>query len=161
MISRFGQWGTVSRLVSNINSDMQRAKDISLKRFVLYAEGSAKKHLRNQDLKWKPLNPKYLAAKVKRGGSGKILIDTSTYFQSITGWVSGDTALVGVKREAKDKKGNVIANIARVNEFGSAKRNIPARPLWKPVLTETLKYIRSKGDPAKIYLEIIEKKYRQ
>jgi hypothetical protein len=159
-ISRFGAWGAVSRLIKNIDTDMSRAKDISLKRFVLYAEGKAKKHLRDQDLRWQRLSPKTLAAKVKKGGSNKILIDTSTYFQSITGWVHKDHALVGVKREARDKKGNVIANIARVHEFGSPKRNIPARPLWKPVMKETLKYMRGKGNPAKIYLEIIEKKYK-
>lgn len=159
-MERFGNWGAISRLVKNIDRDLIEARKISLRRFVLFAEGSAKKHLRDQDLKWKPLSAKYLVAKVKRGGSGKILIDTSTYFRNITGYIKNETALVGIKREAKDKKGNVLANIARVHEFGSPARNIPARPLWQPVLKESIEYMKKSGNPAVIYLELIENKYK-
>lgn len=159
-VERFGDWGKMSRIIKNINRDLAQARDMSLKRFVLFAEGGAKKHLRDQDLKWKPLNPQYLAAKVKRGGSGKILIDTSTYFRDITGWVKNEMALVGIKRESKDKKGKPLANIARLHEFGSPSRNIPARPLWKPVLKESITYIKKNGNPAVIYLELIEQKYK-
>lgn len=160
-IKRIGDWRNALALVANLNNDMERARKITLKRVGLYAEGKAKKHMSKQDLKWLPLKPRTITAKVRRGESEKTLIATSSYFQSITSWVKKDKVLIGVKRNVVNRKGQVIANIARVHEFGSSTRNIPARPLWKPVLKETVKFMGKSKDlnPSYVFLNIIKQKY--
>lgn len=160
-IRRTGNWRGVASLVDNLEKECKIAVDTSLKRFALKAEGTAKKHMRDQDLNWAPLKPATLAAKIRKGYSEKTLIRTSSYFQSITSWVdkSSDTAYVGVKKDAKEKDGRHIHKIARIHEFGSMSGNIPARPLWEPTMEETIEWHKKKNNPADIFLRNI-RKYR-
>lgn len=136
MLGKIGNWDKVTSIINRLENEAQKAADISVKRWGLAAERIAKKHISAQDLGWKSLNPKYVSAKVKAGYSKNVLVRTSSYFQSITSWTMQGYAFVGVKREARDKQGNVIANIAAVHEYGSITANIPARPLWQPTLKE-------------------------
>ena len=89
---------------------------------------------------WKPLSTKYREKKIKDGFSEKIYVRTSSLFQAITSWkdVSGKKIKVyyGVKRNAINKNGENIANIAAIMEFG-----VNARPLWRPSRTEMLKWM--------------------
>jgi hypothetical protein len=105
-------------------------------------------HLANQDLGWKDLSESYKAvkerkfkkraAKVRKSKRKdapvqKILIDTSTLFQSITSFAKDGKVHVGVP--AGDKYadgGKSLAYVAAVHEFGVESRGIPARPLFKP-----------------------------
>ena len=139
MINRIGNWDKVTSIINNLENEAKKASDISVKRWGLTAERIAKKHISAQDLGWQALSQRYLDSKVKKGYSNNILVRTSSYFQSITSWTMQGYAFVGVKREAKDSYGNVIANIAAVHECGSITANIPARPLWKPTLEEMKK----------------------
>lgn len=158
-VRRIGSWGLASAIIKRLSYDLQQSRDKSLRLISLYAEKTAITHLRDQDLNWKPLKPNTLKRKLKVGESEKTLIATSSYFQSITSWLQKDTALVGVKRNVRNKQGQVIANIARVHEFGSPLRRIPKRPLWKPTLKETIVFANKEANPAKLYLEFIKKKY--
>jgi len=96
------------------------------------------KHLQNQDLGWNKLNKKYLARKKKQGLSTVTLIATSQLMQSITTQSSSNkmSAFVGVLRTAKRRGGGKAVLIAAIHEFGSKRRKIPARPLFRPTLQE-------------------------
>jgi hypothetical protein len=112
----------------------------------LRGEAIAKLHLQNQDLGWQPLSDRYLKLKMKqrkgkRRLSEKTLIATSSYFQSITSKVLGRRVLIGVMRGVRNDDGQEIANIAKIHEYGSTARNIPARPLWQPTLEELKNYV--------------------
>lgn len=172
---KIGDWNKVASLVFSISKEMERARETSLKRFGLKVEGLAKTHISTQDLNWKPLSPAYRNKKLGSYGrttksgradrrftkkrSENILVATSTYFQSITSWVHGETVYAGVRREASYADGAKVANIAAVHEFGSPSRNIPARPLWKPSYKEAIAWHKSSNSPEKIFLENIKKKY--
>ena len=147
---RTGDWAKVARLIGNMSKEMKRAQELSLKRFALKAEGTAKKHISDQDLGWAALKAATVADKKRKGYSDKILVRTSDYFQAITSYTLKDHAYIGVLKVAKNKDGNVIANIAAVHEFGSPKRNIPERPLWKPTLDETITWAIKNNDPRDI-----------
>lgn len=150
-IEKVGEWDRVRLAIMMLKKEAQKSKSISLKRTGLFAEGEAKKHVSRQDLNWKPLNKEYLRRKKKRGLSNKILVATSTYFQSITSFVDMDTAYAGVRRVSRYKDGKSVANIAKIHEYGSKERNIPARPLWRPTFHAARKYWFEKANAALIF----------
>lgn len=159
-VRKTGDWGKVALLIGNLSKEMRHASVTSLRQFGLKAEGTAKKHMSNQDLGWAALKPATLAAKLRNGQSENILIATSSYFQSITSWVDEKdmTAYAGVKKLAKNSEGDVIADIAAVHEYGSQSGIIPARPLWHPTFGETVKwFLTSNSRPDIIFLRNIKK----
>lgn len=83
--------------------------------------------------KFKPLAPATIAAR-KGGGSTKALIDDGDMIRSIkvVPLFGGEVFFVGIHKTAVDKKGNVLANIAEVHEFGTKDKRIPARPFMRP-----------------------------
>lgn len=155
---KVGDWKKVTNLVANIGKEMLAAQKISLMRVGLKAEGTAKKHISQQDLGWKPLKPATIAYKIRKGYSENILVMTSSYFQSITSWVVNDTVYAGVKRGVVHKKsGTEMGIIARVHEYGSLSGKIPARPLWQPTMEETIEWHLSKNSPVDIFVERMKK----
>lgn len=156
MFKKIGKWKQVFKVVKNLKKEADKAQTESLQRFGLFAEGRAKLHMSNQDLSWQPLKASTL--KYKKGD--KILIETSAYFQSITSWVNKNTVYAGVSRKAKNGKGEEIANIAAVHEFGSKSRNIPARPLWKPTLKESVNWHFKSNTPEKILIKNLKKYFQ-
>ena len=156
---KFGDWQKVRILVANLPKEADRINHQSLMQVGLKAERLAVKHMANQDLGWKPLNKEYLAKKIAKGGSEKTLIDTSTYFQSITSGVDGRVAMAGVFRKARHPDGRVVADIARDHEFGVKKKNLPARPLWGPVFREVSGWIKKEKFFARRLHDELMKKY--
>ncbi len=154
---RIGNWRGVSQMIGQLPRTLAESRQLSLRRWSLKAEGLAKGHMHYQDLGWTPLKAKTLAAKLKKGQSELILIATSSYFQSITAWVNNDTALAGVKKGVKGKNGQVLDEVARVHEYGSPSKNIPARPLWQPVLDETMKWHLNNNRPEFLLKESLKK----
>lgn len=142
-VQKFGDWDLVTNLAKNMSADTLRANKISLAQIAARAEASAVKHIRDQDLKWAPLDPKYMERKKKKGFSTKTMIRTSSYMQAVTSKVNdqGTQSFAGVTRKAKNKEGEQIADIAKTMEYGSVVQGIPARPLWKPVFSEMKKYL--------------------
>ena len=155
---KVGDWRKVTASTKMLKREMEIARMMSLKRFGLKAEAIAKGHISRQDLGWAPLDPKYLAKKIKKGLSNNILIATSSYFQSITSYVILDTAYIGVKKQIRHDDGSFIADIAKLHEYGSDTAGIPARPLWKPTLNEVLIWHVKKNLPAR-YFKINMRKY--
>lgn len=141
-VSRFG-WDRVRRLLDRVRPEMERAQKQSLMLWGLKAEKTAVLHIRNQDLGWKALNAQYQAAKVRKGLSELTLVATSSYVQSITSWVDGDTVLAGVKKTAKNKDGEELGNIG----FWLEKD----RPLWKPTFDETMAWHYKNNTPQMIF----------
>jgi hypothetical protein len=86
-----------------------------------------------------PLKPEYKEWKAQHGYDTRILIQTDEYVRSIRWWQlpSGDT-VVGVPNKIHHS-GLPMRILARVHEFGSAKANIPARPVWRPVLSSFIR----------------------
>ena len=158
---KIGDWEKVERLIKAIKPEMVAAKNQSLMRWGLKAEGIAKKHISMQDLNWKPLKPETLAAKIRKGYSENILVATSSYFQSITSWADlpNNTVYAGVKKEARDEEGNVIADIAKVHEYGSLSGRIPKRELWGPTFEEVMVWHFDKNTPERLFAERIKKYY--
>jgi hypothetical protein len=146
-------------MINNLSNDIEKSNDLMLKRIALKAEQMAKDHLQKQDLGWEALKPSTLKQKIRKGLSEKTLIATSSYFQSITSFNDKNAAYAGVKRTARNKEGQELANIAKIQEYGSKVRNIPARPLWQPVFRAMIRYIREKQLFAKAFIDYAKKKY--
>ena len=123
-----GRWDLVGLLTANLDKEIEASNKTGLKQVGLIGEKLAQEHLSNQDLSWKPLGIATQERKKKKGQSDKILIATSTYFQAITSQTARNMAWIGVKKEVRNKDGEVVADIAAVHEYGSLARNIPARP---------------------------------
>lgn len=160
MIKRVGDWDKVARVISNLSSEMQKAQIQSLQQWGLKAEALAVGHMSTQDLGWEELKASTIASKVRKGQSENILIATSSYFGSITSWVDKGTSTVyaGVRRTERDKDGNIIADIAKLHEYGSSARGVPARPLWQPTLDELSEWFpKSKSRPSEIFIKNIKK----
>lgn len=158
-IKKTGDWDRVRRLIADISPEMQKARQQSLQRFGLKLETITKKHISAQDLGWVPLNSKYLATKVRKGYSENILVMSSTYFKSITSWVQGGICYTGVTREMREDDGTLIADIAKIHEFGSISGTISARPLWVPSFAEAIAWHIKSNQPARIFARNIKALY--
>lgn len=156
-VHKIGDWNRVKLLIGNLSKEIEISRLLALKQFGLKAEGTAKSHLSMQDLPWVALAPKTIAAKVRRGESENTLIATSDYLQSITSYVHNGVSYAGVRKESINNEGDVIADIARVHEYGT--KDIPARPLWQPTFVETLKWFKKSSDsrPDVIFMKRIQK----
>lgn len=156
----FGDWDAAMRLSHNLHSEIVDASKKALMIIGLKAEKIAKLHINRQDLNWQPLNKAYKARKEKQGDSNLILVKKSQYIQSITSYVVDLTAFAGVKRSAVNKEGKEIANIAAVHEYGSPRRGIPERPLWKPTFKEVTTWIEKEKPFLRIFFKQVRSKYR-
>lgn len=152
---KIGQWDQVHLLTSRLGEEFEAARNIALKKIGLHIEGQAKRYMSTQTLDWEPLKAATIRAKVREGESEKILIATSTYFQSITSWVREGTAYAGVKRKVKSEDGEEVADIARIHEYGLG--NNPERELWKPSLIDAIEYYTKKRPHIKALKERLSK----
>lgn len=158
---RIGDWKRATALIGNLGREMIIARQQFLARWGLKAEQLAVRHISKQDLGWAPLSASYLAQKVREGHSELILVQTSTYFQSITSWADDMTAYAGVKKDVKYGDDDTeVADIAATMEYGSEDGTIPARPLWKPVMQEMQAWAGKKENrPEGIFLKNIKMRY--
>ncbi len=150
-------WGDVEKVLNGLSAKVNAATKTSLMQVGLAAEADAKATIRDQSENWTPLSDKYLKRKTsnsknRKRYSEKILIRTSSYFQSITSWFGNDKVFVGVPANAKNSETGVsIAEYAKVLEYGSVSKNIPPRPLWSAVLNRAKKRV----------LQIFSKNFKQ
>lgn len=89
-----------------------------------------------QQYQWVPLSKRYLAWKKRVHRDERIYLATHEFVQSIQVIPSKEGESVGFVVGLPDKihvdSGLPIRKLAAIHEFGSPKRNIPARPLWRP-----------------------------
>lgn len=155
-IEKIGKWGNVKSLIGNIGKLMEQSRDLALKRFSLKSEALAKLHMSKQDLSWDELAPATVANKIRKGESTEVLIATADYFQAITSWSQQGIAFAGVRKQIRGSDGEVIADIARIHEFGLGDN--PERKLWEPTYTEALAWFKSSDStPSKIFAKKIER----
>lgn len=152
---KIGDWKGMDLITRGLKGNFDQASDKGLSQLALYAERVAVKHITSQDLKWQKLRPQTLALKARKGLSNKTLIATSDYLQSVTSFRIKKVAFAGVKKEARNKDGRKITQIAAVHEFGN--NDIPARPLWRPTGQETVKWMLEK----KLFSELVMKRIRR
>jgi len=144
-MKKTGDWDEVRKLIDTAPQRVQAINQRSLQRVGLKAERMAVKFIKNQSLSWAPLNPAYLKWKLDNNKSEKTLVSDSTYFQSITSIVEKNVAFAGVSKKVKNADGDTVADIARIHEFGSVARNIPARPLWGVVFKHIKTFVVNKN----------------
>ena len=166
MIEKVGRWDIAGLFTRNLRRDIAEEMEVALKQIGSETEGLMKKFIRNQsgfsnpEAKWEPLSKAYAAYKKKtKGLSTKTLIATSSMLQSITSVASYPRVFVGVKRGAKGKEGEELANIAAIMEYGSKSRNIPARPFIAPVADFQMMRIQRGNLLGKRIIAHLKKKY--
>jgi hypothetical protein len=142
-MQKFGDWDLVLNLANNMSADVRNANKIVLAQLALRAEAMAVKFIRDQSLPWRKLSAQYLARKQRAGLSYKIYVATSQLFQNITSTVDSQAtkSFAGIFRKVKNKEGQYVADIAKILEYGSIKRNIPPRKLWSVVFREMRKHL--------------------
>lgn len=143
-IKPVGNWEQTIRVIQKMGPAI---KAVSIDAQTKVAKEILKKvrgHLRDQDLKWRPLNPLYAKQKASRGLDSRTLIAHGSYYHALEIWKStwnGHMVFVGVKKgkygtSLSGKKSKLdISTIAAIHEFSSG-RKIPRRPLWNPTLKE-------------------------
>ena len=138
---KFGDWDKAINMSNGMSSAIDKSVRQTMGRVTLKAERWAVKFMSEQSLSWQPLSNQYLDKKARAGLSSKILIATSTYFQSITSKVEGYNGFTGVFRQVKSPDGQEVADIAAIHEYGSIARNIPPRRLWGVVFQHTRSWL--------------------
>ena len=114
---------TVARWGGKVSSDYER---------------SIKRRIRQQtELSWAALNPDYLEYKRKNKLDTRKLIATGAYVRSINSrQTSKDSWVVDVPNRKHRPSNLTFRQLARIHEFGSITKNIPARPHWAPTTHE-------------------------
>lgn len=136
----------VSIVLNAMSRQAQEAKKRILIRVGLQGQKIAIEKLsgrRNNDLQ-PALTAKYKAQKEKKGFSNLTLVRTNTYRQAITFQTFKEKVFIGVLRTSLDSNGKPVVNLAQLHEFGSVRRNIPPRPLWRPLQRELQQWIKDK-----------------
>lgn len=155
-VSSFG----FEKAVGLINS-LKEMLTIASKQTALDVGDKAQKlliaHIDNQDLNWIPLSEKYLQKKKKEGLQTNIWEATSDLKKAIAISQFDKSVAIGVLKGRKNREGEDLALIASVLEYGSAKRNIPARPLFRYTAEELKSYIKEKKPFYKILFEKLKR----
>lgn len=90
---------------------------------------------------WDPLSASYLKFKQEHGLSENIWEATGKLVDSISYYRHGDRYVIGIKDSAKYPNGTSVLYVAKCMEFGT--KNMPARPLFAPVLRYIRRHIRT------------------
>jgi len=98
------------------------------------------KRITLQQFNWVPLTKRYAKRKKRDGKDQRILIRDKKYIKGIRvrhpsklAWVVDLPAKIHPGTVSKNSKGISYRLLGMVHEYGSRKRNIPARPHWRPV----------------------------
>lgn len=137
-----GDWDKAMSVVARLGPNIKQSSIKAQLRVAKEIGKRVRQHLRDQDLGWKELSPKYEKKKGKAGLNTKTLMAYNTYYDNIETWTEGNRHLIciGVRRgiytkSLTGKKSKLdVATIAGIHEFASGRR-VPRRPLWNPTLT--------------------------
>ncbi len=135
-----GDWARVTSLLGDVDDIIRvgskRGKLAAAKKL----QKIVKKHIRTSggSLGWAPLSTKTIERKDSMGyDGGRILYSSGSYYRSIKVWSKGSKVYVGVRANSRNPYSKrTIGQIARILEYGSMARGIPARPLWLPSFKE-------------------------
>jgi phage gpG-like protein len=120
-VTKTGDWQAARRVLGASGSRLKQAITTAVKQEAQVLRGRIVEGLTRQapgGNTLTPLAPTTLAARALKGfGGTKALLRRGDLRNSITAVVEGDTAFVGVKRQAQGGKG--MANLAELHEFGA------------------------------------------
>lgn len=120
----------VKVFLKSIRVNLKETETLLPEEFAKHAERKIKSTIYKQNFKIPALTPKYLRWKKEHGLSTRILIATGEYVRSITTKRIGKTWLVVVPPISHVDSDLMMNEIAEILEFGSPRKNIPARPVW-------------------------------
>ena len=125
------------------------------KKFAREAVRELKEVIRKQKYDWEPLTEGYAKYKERKGLDKRILIATGDYVKrGIVMRVSSGFVFVGPKEGTHEPSGLPYEVLAKIHEYGTKDGRIPARPLYRPVLSVLL---RRRRTFRKVYDEGVKK----
>lgn len=131
----------VQNLMSNLQESLKRnARDVFEEQGQQIADEfleELRSRILRQTFGHTPLNTSYLISKIKHNLDPRILMATGEYLNSFTTERVEDTSGNDVVYRCGVSAGTHSSGIsyqllARVHEYGSPRRRIPARPHWRP-----------------------------
>ena len=142
-VSRTGDWARARRLLSAAPQRLQAAIGTAVRQEAHALRNEIVQGLTRQSPGGEPLKPPSpltIATRQLEGfGGTKALIVRGDLRNSITVFVQGDEAFIGVSRSARSKDGASMVDVAKLNEFGGPPVIIPMTPKMRRFLFALLR----------------------
>ena len=142
-VSRTGEWARARRLLTAAPQRLQAAIGTAVRQEAHALRNEIVQGLTSQapgGETLKPPSPLTIAARQLEGfGGSKSLIVRGDLRNSITVFVQGDEAFIGVSRSARSKDGAAMVDVAKLNEFGGPPVIIPITPKMRRFLFALLR----------------------
>ena len=142
-VSRTGDWARARRLLTAAPQRLQAALGTAVRQEAHALRNEIVQGLTSQAPGGEPLKPPSpltIAARQLEGfGGSKALIVRGDLRNSITVFVQGDEAFIGVSRSARSKDGASMVDLAKLHEFGGPPVIIPMTPKMRRFLFALLR----------------------
>lgn len=142
-VSRTGDWARARRLLTAAPQRLQAALSTAVRQEAHALRNEIVQGLTRQAPGGEPLKPPSpltIAARELEGfGGTKALIVRGDLRNSITVFVQGDEAFIGVSRSARSKDGASMVDMAKFHEFGGPPVIIPMTPKMRRFLFALLR----------------------
>ncbi|NNB92480.1 hypothetical protein HJC10_00265 [Corallococcus exiguus] len=142
-VSRTGDWARARRLLTAAPQRLQAAIGTAVRQEAHALRNEIVQGLTREAPGGEPLKPPSpltIAARQLEGfGGTKALIVRGDLRNSITVFVHGDEAFVGVSRSARSKDGASLVDLAKLHEFGGPPVIIPMTPKMRRFLFALLR----------------------
>ena len=142
-VSRTGDWARARRLLAAAPQRLQAAIGTAVRQEAHALRNEIVQGLTRQSPGGEPLKPPSpltIATRQLEGfGGTKALIVRGDLRNSITVFVQGDEAFIGVSRSARSKDGASMVDVAKLNEFGGPPVIIPMTPKMRRFLFALLR----------------------
>lgn len=142
-VSRTGDWARARRLLTAAPQRLQGAISTAVRQEAHALRNEIVQGLTRQAPGGEPLKPPSpltIAARELEGfGGTKALIVRGDLRNSITVFVQGDEAFIGVSRSARSKDGASMVDLAKLHEFGGPPVIIPMTPKMRRFLFALLR----------------------
>ena len=142
-VSRTGDWARARRLLTAAPQRLQAAIGAAVRQEAHALRNEIVQGLTRQAPGGEPLKPPSpltIAARELEGfGGTKALIVRGDLRNSITVFVQGDEAFIGVSRSARSKDGASMVDLAKLHEFGGPPVIIPMTPKMRRFLFALLR----------------------
>ncbi|WP_223643792.1 phage virion morphogenesis protein [Corallococcus sp. EGB] len=142
-VSRTGDWARARRLLTAAPQRLQAAIGTAVRQEAHALRNEIVQGLTSQAPGGEPLKPPSpltIAARQLEGfGGTKALIVRGDLRNSITVFVHGDEAFIGVSRSARSKDGASMVDLAKLHEFGGPPVIIPMTPKMRRFLFAMLR----------------------
>jgi phage gpG-like protein len=142
-VSRTGDWARARRLLTAAPQRLQAAIGTAVRQEAHALRNEIVQGLTRQSPGGEPLKPPSpltIATRQLEGfGGTKALVVRGDLRNSITVFVQGDEAFIGVSRSARSKDGASMVDLAKLNEFGGPPVIIPITPKMRRFLFALLR----------------------